>query len=297
MKNSYKSLATNFSVHLSFMGVAVKSEIIEMGPLLLFMLDYSDSFWLPMLVLTGLSFVRYVLFAGFAYMIGYGKQGAQQRKIQAATPSTAQIRREIGYSMIAVAVFGIFNMLLAWLGVYPHTLIYFDIGRYGVVWFVASIFLALVLQDTLFYWTHRLLHFRRIFSVVHRIHHLSSNPTPWTAYSFHPLESVLHSLELFCIAFILPMHPIALVIFQTISTAYNIYGHNGYELYPPGWSHHPIGRWIVTSVFHNAHHLKSRHNYSLYFLWWDRWMGTIDPEYDDRYEMVRPGNINKRSSA
>jgi lathosterol oxidase len=107
----------------------------------------------------------------------------------------------------------------------------------------------------------------------------------------------VQALGVVCIIFVVPMHPLALIVFQTISTAVNIYGHSGYELYPPGWSHHALGRWINTSVAHNTHHATARHNYGLYFLWWDRWMGTLDPDYDRRYDLARPVGTNARPTA
>jgi sterol desaturase/sphingolipid hydroxylase (fatty acid hydroxylase superfamily) len=138
---------------------------------------------------------------------------------------------------------------------------------------------------------------RRVFPLVHRIHHLSTNPTPWTSYAFHPAESVVQALGVVLIVFVVPMHPLALVAFQTISIAVNVYGHSGYELYPRGWSRHPLGRWINTSVAHNAHHATARHNYGLYFLWWDRWMGTLDPGYDRGYDEARAGRDAARQVA
>jgi len=256
----------------------------ETGSALLSVIGAPGTFWLPTLVLAALFGVRYLVFAGLAFWIGYRPGGARRRKLQAAMPSAAQIRRELGYSAIAVAVFGAVSGLLAWLGALPHTLIYRDFGRHGAAWFVASIVLALVVHDAWFYWTHRLLHLRRIFPLIHRVHHLSTNPTPWTSYAFHPAESVVQALGVMLIVFVVPIHPLALLVFQTISTAVNVYGHSGYELYPSGWSRHPLGRWLNTSVAHNAHHATARHNYGLYFLWWDRWMGTLDPDYDRRYD-------------
>jgi sterol desaturase/sphingolipid hydroxylase (fatty acid hydroxylase superfamily) len=87
-----------------------------------------------------------------------------------------------------------------------------------------------------------------VFGIVHRVDHLSTNPTPWTAYSFHPIESMVQAGAVVLIIFVLPMHPLALIIFQTVSTAVNVYGHCGYELYPPHWSRHWLGRRINTSV-------------------------------------------------
>ena len=85
------------------------------------------------------------------------------------------------------------------------------------------------------------------------------------------------------------MHPFALIAFQTLSTAVNVYGHCGYELYPRGWAAHPLGRWINTSVAHNAHHASARHNFGFYFLFWDRAMGTLDPGYGRRFDEARSG--------
>jgi sterol desaturase/sphingolipid hydroxylase (fatty acid hydroxylase superfamily) len=71
---------------------------------------------------------------------------------------------------------------------------------------------------------------------------------------------------------------------------YNVYGHLGYELYPKGFNKHWLGRWINTSVNHNQHHQYFTGNYGLYFTFWDRIMGTIRKDYDQRFEEV----TNKR---
>jgi Delta7-sterol 5-desaturase len=242
------------------------------------------TFWVPTLTLSGLYGVRYVAFAGIAHAVGYGRAGAvRRRKLQPAMPTGAQLRREIGCSALAVLVFGAVNGALSALGALPHTQLYLGVAQRGWTWFVLSIIAALVLHDTYFYWTHRLLHLRAVFRLVHRVHHLSTNPTPWTAYAFHPLESVVQAGAVVLIIFVVPMHPLALVAFQVISTAINVYGHSGYELYPRDWPQHWLGRWINTSVAHNAHHATAKHNYGLYFLFWDRWLGTLDPDYEDRY--------------
>ncbi|MGL1488967.1 sterol desaturase family protein, partial [Vibrio parahaemolyticus] len=35
------------------------------------------------------------------------------------------------------------------------------------------------------------MHNKRIFKYVHLVHHHSTNPSPWAAYAFHPLEAVV----------------------------------------------------------------------------------------------------------
>lgn len=49
------------------------------------------------------------------------------------------------------------------------------------------------------------------------------------------------------------------------------------------YSINPLGRWINTSTAHNTHHARGRYNYGWYFLFWDRIMGTLAPDYDEHY--------------
>jgi sterol desaturase/sphingolipid hydroxylase (fatty acid hydroxylase superfamily) len=224
----------------------------------------------------GIYGTRYLLLAGIAFAVWYA--GGARRKLQPAMPRDAQIRREIVYSTAAVLIFGVVNGTIFGYGVGTARL-YWDIEQHGWTYFWLSIPLMILVHDAYFYWTHRLLHTRALFRRVHAVHHLSRNPTPWTSYAFHPYESVVEALGVVLIMTIMPWHPLAILIFQTYSTVINVYGHLGYELYPRGWPQHWLGRWLNTSVAHNAHHDKARHNFGFYFLFWDRWMGTLDPDY------------------
>ena len=246
-------------------------------------------FLAPALLLAGLFAVRYLVLAGLAFAFWYGpwRKHVRPGKLQPAAPSWRQIAREVGWSAVAVLAFGAIAGAISVAGLVPHTRLYRDIAQFGWAYFGLSIVAMLVLHDTWFYWTHRLMHHPALFGRVHRVHHLSTNPTPWTAYAFHPLESIVQGLGVVAIIFVLPAHPLAVLVFQTLSTAVNVYGHSGYELYPSGWATHPFGRWLNTSVAHNTHHATARHNYGLYFLAWDRWMGTIDPGYAARYAHAR----------
>ena len=243
--------------------------------------------WGPFLFGAGIYGFRYLAFAGLAFAAWYGRRVAPPGKLQGTMPGLPQLAREIAWSVVAVIVFGLVNVVIYGYGIVRHTELYNDLAQYGWTYFWISIPLMIVLHDTYFYWTHRLMHTRPLFRTFHAVHHLSTNPTPFTAYSFHPLESSVQALGVVLIIFILPSHPLALLIFQTISTAINVYGHLGYELYPRGFSQHWAGRWINTSVAHNLHHETARHNYGFYFLFWDRLMGTLEPGYDARYAAAR----------
>jgi len=141
-----------------------------------------------------------------------------------------------------------------------------------------------VIHDTYFYWIHRLMHLPAFYRTVHLIHHKSTNPSPWTAYAFHPLEAVLEAGIIPVIAFTLPVHIEALGWFFLFQFIYNVYGHLGYELYPKKFNLAWIGRYVNTTVAHNVHHKHFTGNYGLNTLVWNRLMGTVNKNYDQVYK-------------
>lgn len=239
----------------------------------------------PLLFGAAINLLRYLIVAGIAFAVWYRDSRAPRRrwKLQDLIPGRKQIKREILYSIGSTLVFGLVNGVLFGYGIFQHTQVYRQVADFGWAYFWFSMLLMAIVHDTYFYWMHRLMHHRALFRYFHRVHHLSTNPTPWASYAFHPLEAVVEAGAIVLIIFIVPTQMWALLIFETISIAINVYGHLGYELYPPNWSRHWFGRWINTSVAHNTHHATARHNYGLYFLFWDRLCGTIDPAYDERY--------------
>jgi sterol desaturase/sphingolipid hydroxylase (fatty acid hydroxylase superfamily) len=171
-----------------------------------------------------------------------------------------------------------------------HTRWYTDIRQHGWGYFIGAFPLMLVLHDTYFYWVHRLMHHPRLFRAFHLVHHRSTNPSPWAAYAFHPLEAVAEVGILALFLFTIPRHKLHLTVFFLFMIVYNVYGHLGWELYPRGFNRHWLGKWINTSVNHNQHHQFFNGNYGLYFLFWDRMMGTLRKDYDLQYDKVTGGS-------
>ena len=193
-----------------------------------------------------------------------------------------QALRELGHSMLTVLVFSLVGtgVLLGYhLGL---SKIYFAPGQYGWAWLVASFFVFVILHDAWFYWTHRLMHHPRMFRRVHRTHHLSVAPTPWTAYSFSPAEALVQALYLPVALLVLPVHQAVLFLWMIWMVLRNVMGHCGTELLPRAWLAGWWGRWCTTTLHHEMHHAYGRHNYGLYFVWWDRWCRTEHPEYRQR---------------
>ncbi len=230
--------------------------------------------------------LRYFGVAGLAFLIFYVifKSKWSYWKIQHSFPNQKDYRREVIFSLITVIIFVLVAVIVFGSSLREYTLRYETIEIFGWGYFILSVFLMILLHDTYFYWMHRLMHHPKIFKLVHKTHHQSTNPSPWAAYAFHPIEAFFEASIIFPIVFLIPFHRIALLTFLLFMIIYNVYGHLGYELYPKGFHKHWLGKWINTSVNHNQHHKQFTGNYGLYFLIWDRLMGTIRPDYDDAYE-------------
>jgi lathosterol oxidase len=235
----------------------------------------------------GFTSVRYVLIAGGAFLLVYlwMHNRLSSRKIQPAFPSSRDYWREFGYSMLTFCVFGFTGIAVYLLR--DVSLMYTDLHSYPLWWLAASVPVALVIHDTYFYWTHRLMHHPRLFKVMHLVHHRSTNPSPWASFAFHPLEAVVESGILIVLVLVIPMHPLAIFLFLLTMTAENAMGHLGYEFFPKWLTRSRIGRWLNTSTNHNMHHRYFEGNYGLYFRWWDIWMGTTHPRYDTVLEEVQ----------
>ena len=232
---------------------------------------------------------RYIVFAGLSFLVLYViyRNKTRLKKIQGKFPANKDYLREIGYSFMTIAIFAAIPLVMLNTSIRPYTTYYTDINQHGKVYFFLAFPLMLIMHDTYFYWAHRIMHHPSMFKWVHLVHHKSTNPSPWAAYAFHPLEAIVETAIVPIFLFTIPIHTYHLPVFFLFMIIYNVYGHLGYELYPKGFSKHPIGKWINTSVNHNQHHQFFKGNYGLYFLFWDRIMGTIRPDYDDQYEKVK----------
>lgn len=250
-------------------------------------------------VLIGTS-LRYFVFAGIAYLLFYvwKKSSWLRFKIQRTFPREKAVQTELLYSIITMFIFALVIYCLLFTGIRDYTKIYNDIHEHSISWFFISLLIVVFLHDTYFYWTHRLMHWRKLFPFVHHIHHRSHNPTPLAAFSFHPLEAIIEIGILPIIAFTFPIHRGVIGLFGLYMIIMNVMGHLGYELYPKWFLKNRISRWMNTSTHHNMHHHYGKGNYGLYFNFWDRILGTNHPEYENRFnEIVENRNRSIKESA
>lgn len=232
--------------------------------------------------------LRYFVFAGLAYLVFYiwKKRSWFQFKIQQRFPKPPTVRTELKYSLFTMLIFGAVIYISLFSPLRAYTKIYTDFYTYSLAYYFASLLLVIFIHDTYFYWTHRLMHHKKVFPYVHHIHHKSHNPTPLAAFSFHPLEAIIEVGVLPLIVFLLPVHRSVLLVFGLYMIINNVIGHLGYELYPQKFLRHKIFRWFTTSTHHNMHHHYSKCNYGLYFNIWDRLMNTNHARYEQEFEQV-----------
>jgi lathosterol oxidase len=235
---------------------------------------------------------RYLLIAGLFHMVFYvwRPEKWRQRKISERPHKPGQYRREVMWSTITAALFAVAGsgMLLLWQKGY--TKVYPDINEYPLWWAAASLAIAMLLHETYYYWLHRWMHRPKVFRLLHKVHHDSNITSPWTAFSFHPLEGVLQALFLPLLLLFLPMHLYVVLTQLTIMTFSSVINHLDIEVYPKGFARNFFGRWLIGATHHSLHHRQFRYNYGLYFTFWDKWKGTESPLFEPLFQEKTSGS-------
>lgn len=229
---------------------------------------------------------RYLIAAGLmsAILWLFWDAGLAARKIQALCAMPRDIRREILGSLRTAAIFSLIGLGLyasasrGWITLYP------DFRQRGVVYLLTTLSLMIIAHDAYFYWTHRLMHHRRLFRWFHLTHHKSHVPTPWAAYAFAAPEALVQGAFVPLFAALVPMHELALFVFMAFQIVRNVMGHAGVEIHPAGMLRSQWLCWNNTTTHHDLHHQTGRYNFGLYFRWWDLLMGTEHPQYRQRFE-------------
>ena len=232
--------------------------------------------------------LRYFIIAGLTYFVFYIwlKERYHCAKIQWRYPENKHLRREIIYSMISMVISGLSAGIILWTDTHGYSLRYKNISDYGWFYYFFSIVVMIFMHDAYFYWTHRLMHWKPLFKHVHKIHHLSVNPSPFAAFAFHPVEGIVEAGIVPLIAFTLPHHLSAIIAFVTYSTLLNVMGHAGYEFFPKRFIRHWLFKWHNSSTHHNMHHSHVKYNFGLYFNFWDKAFGTNHKDYVAKFERV-----------
>jgi hypothetical protein len=170
--------------------------------------------------------VRYVAASGlFAWLT------ARRAPRDIRIPS-GQIRREIGWSLVAGDLWRACRGHRLGLATHGWTRIYADPHAWPLWWMPASVLVYLLLHDAWFYWTHRWMHRPRVFRAIHAIHHASRPPTAWAAMNFHPGRGGNRRAVHPALVFIVPIQAGMLALVLVIMTVMGVTNHMGWEIFP-----------------------------------------------------------------
>jgi lathosterol oxidase len=242
------------------------------------------------LLLTGIiflvTFLRYVFVSGvyhYFFHIWF-RSSFLKRLINPLALDQKQARMEIWRSFLTSLIFAFSGTAFVILWQNGYTKLYTEWSAFPWWYHPLSIILVLLIQETYYYWLHRWMHRPKIYRLVHKWHHDSIKTSALTAFSFHPIESVLQAIVLPLLILILPVHLyllFALLILMTFSSTIN---HAGVEVFPRGFANHWLGRWLVGATHHDLHHKEFRYNFGLYFTFWDKWMETESPKFEKQFQ-------------
>jgi len=190
---------------------------------------------------------------------------------------TKQIREEIWVSTWSLCIMsGLVACADMVLLVGGLAKLYNNISDYGYVYFALSPLLFLVFTDTLIYWIHIALHWPSLYWL-HKLHHHYKETTPFSAFSFHPLDGFAQSLPYHLFPLFFPMHKYLYTVTLMMVGLWTINIHDRMTLRIPG---------VNGAAHHTIHHTKFNYNYGQYFTFWDRFFDTYkDPLSEWPYEL------------
>ena len=209
----------------------------------------------------------YFILAGAAFWVFYiaGKDSLHPRKIQDRYPDKKIIFQEIKWSVITMLILSFIGMIVFSSISKGYTRMYHSVPEYGWIYFFGSIICCIFINDGYFYWVHRFMHLKAIFPRVHLIHHLSNTPTPWSIFSFGPIEAFILYAIFPIFVFFIPLHPVALAAIILYNLVNNISGHLGFEIVPLKLHRHWLFKYSNTVTHHELHHSKVKCNFGLLF--------------------------------
>jgi Delta7-sterol 5-desaturase len=236
----------------------------------------------------GIIFARYLILAGATHWFLYGISGNETDSVASTDPQINQslwpsIQRDIKLSIISSVIFALSAATVITAYQSGATRLYTDINQYPLWYLAASYITMLVLQDTYFYFLHRLFHHPQLFRWWHQGHHKSPQPTPWTSFAFDPPEAIAQAALLVGLVFIIPLHFITVIAVLSTMTVWAVVNHLGLDRLPLNFPHHWFGRWFTGAAHHAIHHRQYSLHYGLYFTFWDRLLGTQSPSYDREF--------------
>jgi len=217
--------------------------------------------------------IRYFIVAGGTYWLFYSSDKYIARSYSSKLPPKKLIQKDITLSIAATVATAICAAIVMTIYDSGATRLYSSIDEYGQFYLVASFIGVILFQDAGYYFLHRGFHHPLVYNWLHRGHHRSKDPTPWTSFALDFPEALIQGMFLMAIVFLIPIHFGVLALWLIVMTIWSLVTHLGFELFP-NFPNHWLGKWFIGSDHHSLHHRRYTRHYGLYFTFWDRMLGT-----------------------
>ena len=163
---------------------------------------------------------------------------------------------------------------------YPRFAKYMDVNAAAPSAFeiLRDFIVFIAINDTLFYWAHRMLHHKYIYKYIHKHHHRFKVNIGIAAEFAHPVEDVLANLLPTLLgAFVMKSHPLTFWLWLVIRLFETVDAHSGYS-FP--FSPFHIFYWQGGSERHDFHHSHNIGCYGSFTIFWD-WICGTDKAFND----------------
>lgn len=142
-------------------------------------------------------------------------------------------------------------------------------SMFTIVW---QIMVCVAIDDTTFYFVHRMLHMKALYPYVHKWHHHFHHVVAISAESSHPIEFLVSSVSgVFAGAVLLKVHLAVFWMFVWLRLSEGLDAHSGYA-FP--WSPFRLLPFLVPTEAHDYHYSHNVGCFGSQFVFWDRVMGT-----------------------
>ncbi len=188
-----------------------------------------------------------------------------------------QITFELWHSFISIVIFGLYGVLTAW--AYRRGWVEIRFESFSALRFLGHMLLLVVWNEIHFYVIHRFLHRPWWFKKVHQVHHKSVTCTPFSTYSFHPIEATALSSVMILGMLWWNYDFYVLLVFPAVSLMANSIGHLNFTIFDETSMDHVAS----ASRRHAAHHRFFSGNYGFLLPYFDRWFSSaFDAKKDFR---------------
>jgi Delta7-sterol 5-desaturase len=232
-----------------------------------------------------------VLFLISGLLITVFRSFFRARKIQLNGFKWRTFRNEMFFGILNLALSGfLLGSVTAFLT--NHGWVSFNKSPAG--WWVVALEYAgyFFAFDCYFYWLHRLMHVKPVYTAVHKLHHFSTSPNLLTTLSVNPLESLINGGFVPLFTALVTVHSATMALIVPTNIIMGLYVHSGYEFFPRWWNKSWATKWFITATFHDQHHKYFNFNYGGYTTIWDRLCGTMRPKFEADFEQLKM-RINK----